>query len=143
MFMYGCENRRHSEKYLKEQIYPLMLHKNTSEKFSFDDCKSTLEMIEVRFSDIFFSPAKAVSKSSVRRSPPPAWCSGTWASCAATPWRRPTEEPTWDPGHSRISTRTTMRESEGMHERIFHNFDRRNLPIGEFQVAQKSLIHGI
>jgi hypothetical protein len=39
VFMYGCENRRHSEKYLREQIYPLMLHKNTSEKFSFEDCK--------------------------------------------------------------------------------------------------------
>ena len=39
VFMYGCENRRHSEKYLREQIFPLMLHKNTSEKFSFEDCK--------------------------------------------------------------------------------------------------------
>ena len=37
--MYGCENRRHSEKFLKEQVFPLMLHKNTAEKFSFEDCK--------------------------------------------------------------------------------------------------------
>ena len=40
VFIYGCENRRHSEKYLKEQVFPLMLHKNTAEKFSFEDCKS-------------------------------------------------------------------------------------------------------
>ena len=39
VFMYGCENRKHSEKYLREQIFPLMLHKNTAEKFSFDDCE--------------------------------------------------------------------------------------------------------
>ncbi len=39
VFIYGCENRRHSEKYLREQIFPLMLHKNTAEKFSFDDCE--------------------------------------------------------------------------------------------------------
>ena len=39
VFIYGCENRRHSEKYLREQVYPLMLHKNTAEKFSFEDCK--------------------------------------------------------------------------------------------------------
>ncbi|XP_040578067.1 cytosolic carboxypeptidase 2 isoform X2 [Lepeophtheirus salmonis] len=39
VFIYGCENRRHSDKYLKEQIFPLMLHKNSSEKFSFEDCK--------------------------------------------------------------------------------------------------------
>ena len=39
VFIYGCENRRHSEKYLREQIFPLMLHKNTAEKFSFEDCK--------------------------------------------------------------------------------------------------------
>ena len=39
IFIYGCENRRHSDKFLKEQVYPLMLHKNTAEKFSFDDCK--------------------------------------------------------------------------------------------------------
>ena len=37
--MYGCENRKHSEKYLREQIFPLMLHKNSAEKFSFDDCE--------------------------------------------------------------------------------------------------------
>ena len=39
IFIYGCENRRHSDKFLKEQVYPLMLHKNTAEKFSFEDCK--------------------------------------------------------------------------------------------------------
>ena len=41
VFIYGCENRRHSEKFLREQIFPLMLHKNTAEKFSFDDCEFT------------------------------------------------------------------------------------------------------
>ena len=43
VFIYGCENRRHSEKYLKEQVFPLMLHKNTAEKFSFEDCKSRMQ----------------------------------------------------------------------------------------------------
>ncbi|TRY80438.1 hypothetical protein TCAL_04730 [Tigriopus californicus] len=43
VFLYGCENRRHSEKFLKEQVFPLMLHKNTSEKFSFDDCRFRIQ----------------------------------------------------------------------------------------------------
>ena len=47
VFMYGCENRRHSEKYLREQIYPLMLHKNTSEKFSFEDCKFIVQCCNI------------------------------------------------------------------------------------------------
>ncbi|KAK9891541.1 hypothetical protein WA026_015502 [Henosepilachna vigintioctopunctata] len=38
IFIYGCENRRQNEKRLQEQIFPLMLHKNSSEKFSFEDC---------------------------------------------------------------------------------------------------------
>ncbi|KAL3266619.1 hypothetical protein HHI36_010783 [Cryptolaemus montrouzieri] len=38
IFIYGCENRRQNEKRLQEQIFPLMLHKNASEKFSFEDC---------------------------------------------------------------------------------------------------------
>ena len=45
VFIYGCENRRHSEKYLKEQVYPLMLHKNTAEKFSFEDCEPYLRVL--------------------------------------------------------------------------------------------------
>ncbi len=43
VFIYGCENRRHSEKYLREQVYPLMLHKNTAEKFSFEDCRFKIQ----------------------------------------------------------------------------------------------------
>ncbi|XP_045479468.1 cytosolic carboxypeptidase 2-like isoform X2 [Harmonia axyridis] len=38
IFIYGCENRKQNEKRLQEQIFPLMLHKNSSEKFSFEDC---------------------------------------------------------------------------------------------------------
>ncbi|XP_044750070.1 cytosolic carboxypeptidase Nna1-like isoform X2 [Coccinella septempunctata] len=38
IFIYGCENRRQSGKHLQEQIFPLMLHKNSSDKFSFEDC---------------------------------------------------------------------------------------------------------
>ena len=49
VFIYGCENRRHSEKYLREQVYPLMLHKNTAEKFSFEDCKFELKVSEASF----------------------------------------------------------------------------------------------
>ena len=41
--MYGCENRRHSDRYLKEQIFPLMLHKNASDKFSFESSKFTIQ----------------------------------------------------------------------------------------------------
>ena len=48
VFIYGCENRRHSEKYLKEQIFPLMLHKNTAEKFSFEDCE-LLSLTSIEF----------------------------------------------------------------------------------------------
>ena len=44
VFIYGCENRRHSEKYLKEQVFPLMLHKNTAEKFSFEDCRFHIQV---------------------------------------------------------------------------------------------------
>ena len=43
IFMYGCENRRHSDKFLKEQIFPLMLHKNAADKFSFEGCKFTIQ----------------------------------------------------------------------------------------------------
>ena len=43
IFMYGCENRRHSDKYLKEQIFPLMLHKNASDKFSFESSKFNIQ----------------------------------------------------------------------------------------------------
>ena len=43
IFMYGCENRRHSDKFLKEQIFPLMLHKNASDKFSFESSKFNIQ----------------------------------------------------------------------------------------------------
>ncbi|XP_018336175.1 cytosolic carboxypeptidase Nna1-like [Agrilus planipennis] len=39
IFVYGCENRRGQEKKLHEQVFPLMLRKNTPDKFSFEDCK--------------------------------------------------------------------------------------------------------
>ncbi|KAK9508869.1 hypothetical protein O3M35_006326 [Rhynocoris fuscipes] len=39
VFIYGCENRRASDKKLQEQVFPLMLHKNTADKFSFENCK--------------------------------------------------------------------------------------------------------
>lgn len=42
MFMYGCENRKKSHKYLKEQIFPYMLHKNAKDRFNFEDCRFTV-----------------------------------------------------------------------------------------------------
>ena len=35
MFIYGCENRRTPEKRLHEQVFPLMLHKNSADKVIF------------------------------------------------------------------------------------------------------------
>lgn len=32
IFIYGCENRRNSDKRLFEQVFPLMLHKNAADK---------------------------------------------------------------------------------------------------------------
>ncbi|XP_067638597.1 cytosolic carboxypeptidase Nna1 isoform X10 [Eurosta solidaginis] len=39
IFVYGCENKRNPEKKLTEQVFPLMLHKNVADKFSFESCK--------------------------------------------------------------------------------------------------------
>jgi hypothetical protein len=39
VFIYGCENRKFPERKLIEQVFPLMLHKNASDKFSFQNCK--------------------------------------------------------------------------------------------------------
>jgi hypothetical protein len=40
--MYGCENRKKSHKYLKEQIFPYMLGKNAKDRFNFEDCRFTV-----------------------------------------------------------------------------------------------------
>lgn len=32
IFIYGCENKRNSEKKLSEQVFPLMMHKNAADK---------------------------------------------------------------------------------------------------------------
>lgn len=32
IFVYGCENRRGGDRRLQEQVFPLMLHKNTADK---------------------------------------------------------------------------------------------------------------
>lgn len=40
IFIYGCENmKRHPDRRLLEQVFPLMLHKNVADKFSFENCK--------------------------------------------------------------------------------------------------------
>ncbi|XP_055617456.1 cytosolic carboxypeptidase Nna1 isoform X2 [Toxorhynchites rutilus septentrionalis] len=40
VFIYGCENlKRHPDRRLLEQVFPLMLHKNVADKFSFENCK--------------------------------------------------------------------------------------------------------
>lgn len=43
IFLYGCENKRQPEKKLSEQVFPLMLHKNVADKFSFENCKFKIQ----------------------------------------------------------------------------------------------------
>ncbi|XP_049864870.1 cytosolic carboxypeptidase 2 isoform X2 [Pectinophora gossypiella] len=43
VFIYGCESRRNSDKRLQEQVFPLMLHKNAADKFSFENCKFRIQ----------------------------------------------------------------------------------------------------
>ncbi|KAG8334985.1 Cytosolic carboxypeptidase 2 [Homalodisca vitripennis] len=43
VFIYGCENKRYADKRLHEQVFPLMLHKNAADKFSFENCKFRIQ----------------------------------------------------------------------------------------------------
>ncbi|XP_046395791.1 cytosolic carboxypeptidase 2-like [Ischnura elegans] len=43
VFIYGCESKRVAERTLKEQVFPLMLHKNAADKFSFENCKFRIQ----------------------------------------------------------------------------------------------------
>ncbi|RVE52526.1 hypothetical protein evm_002920 [Chilo suppressalis] len=43
VFIYGCESRKTSDKRLQEQVFPLMLHKNAADKFSFENCKFRIQ----------------------------------------------------------------------------------------------------
>ncbi|XP_063374604.1 cytosolic carboxypeptidase 2 isoform X1 [Cydia amplana] len=43
IFIYGCESRRNSDRRLQEQVFPLMLHKNAADKFSFENCKFRIQ----------------------------------------------------------------------------------------------------
>ncbi|EZA59843.1 Cytosolic carboxypeptidase NnaD [Ooceraea biroi] len=44
IFAYGCENKRPGcSGRLSEQVFPLMLHKNAADKFSFENCKFHVE----------------------------------------------------------------------------------------------------
>nr|XP_031827253.1 cytosolic carboxypeptidase 2 [Nomia melanderi] len=44
IFVYGCESKRTgSQTRLSEQVFPLMLHKNAADKFSFENCKFHIE----------------------------------------------------------------------------------------------------
>ncbi|KAL4714463.1 hypothetical protein ACJJTC_017758 [Scirpophaga incertulas] len=43
VFIYGCESRRNTDKRLQEQVFPLMLHKNAADKFSFENCKFRIQ----------------------------------------------------------------------------------------------------
>ncbi|XP_068627999.1 cytosolic carboxypeptidase 2 [Battus philenor] len=43
VFIYGCESRRNSDRHLQEQVFPLMLHKNAADKFSFENCKFRIQ----------------------------------------------------------------------------------------------------
>jgi hypothetical protein len=39
-FLFPLETR--SQKYLREQVFPLLLHKNAKDRFNFEDCRFTL-----------------------------------------------------------------------------------------------------
>ncbi|XP_074660081.1 uncharacterized protein LOC141912655 [Tubulanus polymorphus] len=39
VFIYGCENRKNCDQRLHERVFPVMLHKNSPEKFVYDYCK--------------------------------------------------------------------------------------------------------
>ncbi|XP_059479393.1 cytosolic carboxypeptidase 2-like [Neocloeon triangulifer] len=39
IFIYGCESRRPGDKPLQEQVFPLMMRKNSPDKFCFESCK--------------------------------------------------------------------------------------------------------
>ncbi|VVC33000.1 Peptidase M14, carboxypeptidase A [Cinara cedri] len=43
IFMYGCEGKGHDGRKLQEQIFPLLLHKNAPDKFSFEDCNFNIQ----------------------------------------------------------------------------------------------------
>ncbi|XP_073965826.1 nna1 carboxypeptidase isoform X2 [Choristoneura fumiferana] len=43
IFIYGCESRKNSDRRLQEQVFPLMLHKNAADKFSFENCKFRIQ----------------------------------------------------------------------------------------------------
>ncbi|XP_033338745.2 uncharacterized protein LOC117227533 [Megalopta genalis] len=44
VFAYGCEGKRSGpQTRLSEQVFPLMLHKNAADKFSFENCKFHME----------------------------------------------------------------------------------------------------
>ncbi|XP_078050336.1 uncharacterized protein LOC144476893 isoform X2 [Augochlora pura] len=44
VFAYGCESKRSGpQTRLSEQVFPLMLHKNAADKFSFENCKFHME----------------------------------------------------------------------------------------------------
>ncbi|XP_041973376.1 cytosolic carboxypeptidase Nna1-like [Aricia agestis] len=43
IFIYGCESRKNTDKRLQEQVFPLMLHKNAADKFSFENCKFRIQ----------------------------------------------------------------------------------------------------
>lgn len=56
---------------------------------------------------------QADSKYRGKKRPQEEWYSGIWALHAVTHWKLPMGVPTWDPGHSHISTLMTMKGLEG------------------------------
>ncbi|XP_064634317.1 cytosolic carboxypeptidase 2-like isoform X2 [Lineus longissimus] len=43
VFIYGCENRNNPSRRLRERIFPVMLGRNASDKFSFEGCKFKMQ----------------------------------------------------------------------------------------------------
>ena len=99
------------EKFLKEQVFPLMLHKNTAEKFSFEDCKYP-HLVTKLDTGIIFLQVGFTFKGKRRRQV--VLYSGIWVLLVATPLKHLTEGQTWVQEHSLISIRMTMKAWAGM-----------------------------
>ena len=99
IFMYGCENRRHSDRYLKERSR------------SSPWCYTRTQQI----SSVSRAPS---SPSRDPRRAQGELCSGTWASSTALPWRLPTAAPTSGPGPSLTSPPGTISHWAGISVRL-------------------------
>lgn len=55
IFIYGCENKRSPEKRLTEQVFPLMLHKNSADRVGIPNLSRSIAILLFTFSLFQFS----------------------------------------------------------------------------------------